>query len=98
MIATVPIGERVDGNGFDPELGLAFSANGDGTLTVARESSPGKFEVPETVATQVGARTVALDPKTHKIYLPTAEFAPTTDAKTRPKMVDGSFVVLVVGR
>jgi DNA-binding beta-propeller fold protein YncE len=98
VIATVPIGERVDANGFDPELGLAFSANGDGTLTVVRESSPGKFEVLETVPTQVGARTMALDPKTHNIYLPTAEFAPTTDPKTRPKMVDGSFVVLVVGR
>ncbi|MGO9016971.1 MAG: YncE family protein [Syntrophobacteraceae bacterium] len=98
VISTVPIGERVDGNGFDPELGLAFSANGDGTLTIARESSPGKFEVAETVTTQVGARTLAIDPKSHNIYLPTAEFAPTTDPKTRPTIVDGSFVVLVVGR
>ena len=97
VIATVPIGERVDGNGFDPELGLAFSANGDGTLTVARESS-GKFEVAETVTTQTGARTMAIDPGTHNIYLPTAEFAPTAEPKTRPKMVENSFVVLVVGR
>jgi len=98
VIAKVPIGERVDGNGFDAEPGLAFSANGDGTLTIVRESSPGKFEVAETVTTQAGARTLAIDPKTHNIYLPTAQFAPTTDPKTRPTIVDGSFVVLVVGR
>ncbi len=98
VIATVPIGERVDGNGFDDELGLAFSSNGDGTLTVVRESSPGKFEVAETAATKVGARTMAIDPKTHNIYLPTAEFTPTKDPKSRPTIVEGSFVVLVVGR
>jgi DNA-binding beta-propeller fold protein YncE len=98
VIATVPIGERVDGNGFDPEPGLAFSSNGDGTLTVARESSPGKFEVAETVTTQVGARTMAVDAKTHNIYLPTAEFVPNKEPKTRPAMVENSFVVLVVGR
>jgi DNA-binding beta-propeller fold protein YncE len=98
VIATVPIGKHVDGNGFDYELGLAFSSNGDGTLTVVRESSPGRFEVAETVTTQVGARTVAIDPKTHNIYLPTAEFAPATDPKSRPTIVEGSFTVLVVGR
>ena len=98
VIATVPIGERVDGNGFDDELGLALSSNGDGTLTIVRESSPGRFEVAETVTTQVGARTMAIDPRTHNIYLPTAEFTPTTDPKSRPTIVEGSFVVLVVGR
>jgi len=98
VAAMVPIGERVDGNGFDRELGPAFSSNGDGTLTVVRESSPGKFDVAETVTTQTGARTMAIDPKTHNIYLPTAELAPTTDPKSRPKIVEGSFVVLVVGR
>ncbi len=98
MIATVPIGEHVDGNDFDPGLGLAFSSNGDGTLTVVRQSSPGKFEVAQTVTTQVGARTLAIDPKTHNIYLPTAEFGPTVDPKARPAIVEGSFVVLVVGQ
>ncbi len=98
VVATVPIGERVDGNGFVQEFGLAFSANGDGTLTVVRESSPGKFEVAGTVTTQAGARTMAIDPKTHNIYLPTAEFAPATEPKARPTIVENSFVVLVVGR
>jgi len=102
VIATVPIGEGVDANAFDPETGLAFSSNGDGTLTVVRESSPGKFET-ETVPTQRGARTMALDPKTHKIYLPTAEFAPApapTAEKTKPRpvLIKDSFAVLVVGR
>jgi YVTN family beta-propeller protein len=103
VIATVPIGEGVDGNGFDPGLGLAFSSNGEGTLTVARESSPGKFEVVETVPTQRGARTMAIDPQTHVVYLPTAEFAPPaagtqSGPRQRPAMVKDSFVVLAVGK
>ena len=102
VIATVPIGEGVDGNGFDPKTGLAFSANGDGTLTEVRESSPGKFEVVETVTTQRGSRTMAIDPKTHNIYLPAAQFSPQTVSTTegsRPHstMIKDSFSVLVVG-
>ena len=103
VIATVPIGEGVDGNGFDPKTGLAFSSNGDGTLTVVRESSPGKFEVVETVTTQRGSRTMAIDPKTHNIYLPAAQFSPQTastaeEPRPRPTMIKGSFSVLVVGK
>jgi YVTN family beta-propeller protein len=102
VIATVPIGEGVDANAYDPETGLAFSSNGDGTLTVVREPSPGMFET-ETVPTQLGARTMALDPKTHKIYLPTAAFAPTPVPTTempkpRPTLIKDSFTVFVVGR
>ena len=101
VIATVPIGDGVDGNGFDPGTGLIFSSNGEGTLTVAKESSPRKFEVVETVPTQRGARTMAIDPKTHCVYLPTAQFgpapAPTPDnPKGRPPLVKDSFEVLVV--
>jgi DNA-binding beta-propeller fold protein YncE len=103
VIAFVPIGEGVDGNGFDPGTGLAFSSNGDGTLTVVREASSGRFEVAETVTTQRGARTMAIDSKTHNIYLPAAEFAPSPRAtpeapKLRPVMIKDSFTVLVVGR
>ena len=103
VVAHVQIGEGVDGNGFDPEMGLAFSSNGDGTLSVVRESSPGKFEVAETVTTQRGSRTMAIDPKTHKIYLPAAEFTPPTaptavEPKPRPTMIRDSFTVLVVGK
>jgi hypothetical protein len=103
VIAFVPIGEGVDGNGFDPGTGLAFSSNGDGTLTVVREASPGKFEVVETVTTQRGSRTMAIEPRTHTLYLPAAEFAPLLPAtpstpKPRPTMVKDSFTVLVVGK
>jgi len=101
VIATVPIGEGVDANAFDPETGLIFSSNGEGTLTIVRESSPGQFDA-ETIPTQRGARTMAID-KAHKIFLPTAEFAPEppTSAevpKPRPTIIRGSFTVLVVGK
>lgn len=103
VIATPPIGANVDGNGFDSGTGLAFSSNGDGTLTVVRETFPGKYEIIETVETQRGARTMAIDPKTHNIYLPTAQFmppkAPSAETpKPRPEMVKDSFEVLVVGK
>jgi DNA-binding beta-propeller fold protein YncE len=102
VIATVPIGAGVDGNGYDPGAGFAFSSNGDGTLTVVRESSPGKFEVAETVTTERGARTMAIDLKTHRIYLPTARFgppaAPTQDQPhPRPTLIPDSFAIVVVG-
>ncbi len=103
VIATVPIGGNVDGNGFDAGTRLAFSSNGDGTLTVVREASPGNFEVAETVTTQRGSRTMAIDPKTHHIYLPAAQFSQPGDAtqggaKPRPVMVKDSFEILVVGK
>lgn len=103
VIATVPIGEGVDGNGFDPETKVAFSSNGEGTLTIVQESSPGKFEVVESVPTQRGARTMAIDPQTHLVYLPTAEFVPPASGtpsgpRQRPAMIKDSFVVLVVGK
>jgi DNA-binding beta-propeller fold protein YncE len=102
VVAAVPIGEGVDGNAYDADAGLAFSANGEGTLTVVREMSPGRFDV-ETVPTQRGARTMALDTKSHKIYLPTADFAPVPAApagavKPRPTIIKDSFVILVVGK
>jgi DNA-binding beta-propeller fold protein YncE len=69
VISTVPIGAGVDGNGFDPSTGFAFSSNGEaGTLTVAQETSPGQWVVAETVTTQKGARTMTIDRKTHNIY------------------------------
>jgi DNA-binding beta-propeller fold protein YncE len=103
VIATVPIGEECDGVGFDPATGLVFCSNGEGTLTVVQETSPGKFEVAETVATQWGARTMTIDPKTHDVYLPTSEFAPpaapTRDASEPQRtMIKDSFSVLVVGK
>jgi DNA-binding beta-propeller fold protein YncE len=107
VISTVPIGAGVDGNGYDPSTGFAFSANGeDGTLTVAKQESPGKWVVAETVATQKGARTMTIDPKTHNIYLPTAEYGPPipppagapAGTRPRPSIIKDSFVILVVGK
>jgi DNA-binding beta-propeller fold protein YncE len=102
VIATVPIGANVDGNGFDAGTGIAFSSNGDGTLTVAGETTPGKIEVLETVTTQRGSRTMAVDPMTHNIYLPAARFSAPKEStqgspKPRPEMIKGSFEILVVG-
>jgi YVTN family beta-propeller protein len=70
VVSTVPIGDGVDGNAFDPATQLAFSANGEGTLTIAHEDSPAKLTVLQTLRTQRGARTIALDPQTHNLYLP----------------------------
>jgi len=102
VIATAPIGAGVDANAYDAEAGLAFSSNGEGTLTVVREILPGKFDS-ETVPTQRSARTMAIDLKTKKIYMPVAEFAPAPAPtpevpKPRPIMIKDSFAVLVVGK
>jgi DNA-binding beta-propeller fold protein YncE len=103
VVATLPIGSGVDGTAFDSGTGLAFSSNGEGTLTVVREVTPDSFAVVDTVPTQRGARTLALDPRTHALFLPTAAFgpapAPTPDQpRPRPAIVPGTFVILIVGR
>jgi len=103
VLATLPIGRGVDANAYDPETGFAFSSNGDGTLTVVHEDSPSQFSVVDNVSTQRGARTLALDLKTHNVFLVTAEFGPPSAAtpeqpRPRPSIVPGSFTVLVVGK
>jgi DNA-binding beta-propeller fold protein YncE len=99
VLAALPIGEGVDATAFDPGTGWAFSSNGDGTLTVVQAGAAGKFRVLDTVKTQPSARTMALDPRTHAIYLAAATFATgpapaSTAPHQRPPMVPGSFVVL----
>ena len=101
IITTLPIGERVDGADFDPATKRAFSSNGDGTLTVIQEESKDKFSVVENVETQKGARTIAIDKKTHHIFMPKADFdpppPPTTDnPHPRPKLKPGTFIILDV--
>lgn len=103
VIATLPIGDGVDATAFDPETELAFSSNGDGTLTVIHEDSPDKFSVLENVATQKGARTMTLDAKTHKVFLVSADFgpppAPTAERPhPRPSILPGTFTLLVLGK
>jgi len=100
-VAQVPIGAGVDGAAFDEAKQLAFASGGDGTLTVIREEAPDKFSVAETVATRPGARTMALDERTHRIFLSTAQrnpVAPATPGQPHPRatVVPGTFEVLVV--
>jgi len=103
VIATLPIGDGVDANGFDPGTGFAFASCGDGTLAVVHEDSPNKFSVIENVPTQRGARTMTLDPKTHEVYVVTADFGPRPEPtkdnpRPRPPMLPDSFVVLAYAR
>lgn len=103
IVATLPIGSGVDGTAFDPATQLAFSANGEGTLTVIREESPDKFTVLENVATQRGARTLTLDARTHKVFTVSAEFGPTPAPtaerpRPRPPILPGTFSLLVLSR
>lgn len=71
VVAQIPTGQGTDAAAFDPGTQLAFSSNGEGTVTVVHEDTPDKFTVVQTLKTQKGARTMALDPKTHRIYLAT---------------------------
>ncbi len=84
VITTLPIGDHVDATAFDPETKLVFNSNGEGTITVVHQDSPDKYSAVETVRTAPRAKTMALDPKTHRLFLSTVE--------------NGQFEVLVVGR
>jgi YVTN family beta-propeller protein len=100
VVASVPIGTGVDANAFDPGTGLAFASCGDGTITVAHEDSPDKLTVVQTISTQTGARTMAVDTKNHNIYTVTADFgpppAPTAEnPRPRPSIVPNTFTLLI---
>ncbi len=99
MVASLPIGDGCDGDAFDPASKLIFTSNGEGTVTVIKEISPNQYKVIDNIVTKRGARTISLDEKTHKIYLPAADYEPVaSDApkNARPKMIPGSFQVLVL--
>jgi YVTN family beta-propeller protein len=100
VVATPAIGDGPDAAGFDPGTQLAFSSNGgSGTLTVVHEDSPDKYTVVENVPTKKYARTMALDTKTHTIFLPIADFGDTTaPGERRPPMKPDTFGLLVVSR
>jgi hypothetical protein len=95
VLAELPIGQGNDACAFNPTTGEAFASCGDGTLTVVKEVSPGKFES-GVIGTKAGAKTMALDPKTGDIFLPTAEFAPTSPQAKRPALKPNSFMILIV--
>jgi DNA-binding beta-propeller fold protein YncE len=102
VVASLPIGEGVDAAAWDPSTSLAFASNGEGTLTVIKQDGPDAYHVIENAATQRSARTMALDEKTHRVFLAAADFgtppAPTAEQpRPRPPMVPGSFKILVLG-
>jgi DNA-binding beta-propeller fold protein YncE len=84
VITTLPIGDHVDASAFDPVTKFVFCSNGDGTLTVVHQDSPDQYTVVDNVKTAPRAKTMAFDPRTHRVFLSTAE--------------DGQFEVLVLGR
>ncbi|HEX7977888.1 MAG TPA: YncE family protein [Gemmatimonadaceae bacterium] len=101
LVTTLPIGAGVDGAAFDAASGNAFASNGEGTVTIVHEDSPGNFRVASTVPTMTGARTIALDPKTHRVYTVGARFGPMPAAasntgRRRPPMIPGSFTLVVL--
>jgi DNA-binding beta-propeller fold protein YncE len=94
ILADLPIGAGVDATQFDN--GYVFASCRDGSLAVAQETSPGKFQVVQNLKTRPGAKTMAIDSTTHTIYLPTAEFGKETDARSRPIAKPETFMVVVV--
>jgi hypothetical protein len=98
VLATLPIGGGVDANAYDAATSLAFSSNGDGTLTVVREDAPGHFVVAETVETALNARTMALDPVTHRIFTVAAKLGPPAAGQRRGPVLPGTFEMLVLAR
>jgi len=108
ILETLPIGRGTDGATFNPATGEAFSSQGDGTLTVIKETSPTTFVVEQNVATTQGAKTLTIDTKTGRILLIAAEYgpAPTPDPaapapagrRQRRPMLPGSFTILVVDK
>jgi YVTN family beta-propeller protein len=102
VVGTVPIGSGVDGCAFDDATQLAFASCGEGVVAIAKETAPDKLVPWQTLPTQRSARTIALDPATHRIYLPAATFGPAPSPSPgaspgRPKMVPGTFKLLVYG-
>ena len=104
VVASVPIDTGVDANAFDEQTQLAFSSNGAGTVTIAHEDSPDKLTLVENVNTAPGARTMALDPKSHRVFLMAGRFgtgrpqASADNPHGYPEIVHGSAKLLIFGR
>ena len=102
VVASVPIGAGTDGCAFDDATQLVFASCGEGVVTIAHEDSPDKLSILQTLKTERGARTIALDPKSHRIYLPTAQFQPASSpspgqSPARPTVVPNTLKLLVYG-
>lgn len=104
-LGDLPIGRGCDGAGFNSKTMECFSSQGDGTLTVIKETSPTKFEVEQNVKTMPGAKTMTIDNKTGKVLLIAGEYGPAPTTPTQPgerggrrPMIPGSFSIIVVGK
>ena len=95
ILPSLPTGKGTDAAAFDPKLGFAFASNGEGTLTVVQRAAAGTYDVAGNIPTQRGARTMAVDPNSHRVFLPTAELGPPAEGQTRPSIKAGSFEILV---
>ena len=103
VVAAAPIGEHVDAAVFDPGAGQVFFSNGDGTVTIIQEDALDAYHVVDNVPTQVGARTLAFDTKTHRLFLADADFGPAPPStlehpRPRPAILPGMFFILVVAQ
>jgi hypothetical protein len=99
VVATVPIGQGVDGAGYDPGSRDAFASNADGTLTVIHQDSPDQYHVAQTVGTPRFSRNMGLDPTNHRVFLAAAKFGELpVGGRGRPAVVPGTFNVLVIER
>ena len=93
---TVAIGDDCDAVAYDPKTNLVFASNGEGTLTVIGKNAQGSYSVRQTLTTQPGSKTMALDPSTQRLYVPAAKFTGPPTQKPRPKVVPGSFEIWVI--
>jgi YVTN family beta-propeller protein len=96
ITAKLPIGEGCDGTAFDSSINMIYTSNGEGTLSIIKETSGKNFMLINNLPTQRGARTLSVDLETHTIYLPTAEFGTPATTETRPPVIPGTFKVLVI--
>jgi YVTN family beta-propeller protein len=96
VVQTVPIGDDCDAVAFDPVTGNVMASNGEGTLTIVQKNGDGKYAVRNTIETQPGSKTMALDTKHQRVYVPAAKFTGDPNKKPRPQTVTGSFEVLVI--
>ncbi len=101
-LTTLPIGDNVDTTAFDPQTGLIFSSTEDGNITVMHEDSPDKFRVVDTVKTQNGSKTMALDLKTHRLFVPAGDVQKLPPAnpggKVKKRVTANTFSILVIGK
>jgi hypothetical protein len=103
VVSTVPIGDGVDGAGYDAASGDAFAANADGTLTVIHQDGPDAYRVVANLRTATGSRNMGLDPTTHRVFVVGAKFGPPPEAtaanpRRRPPVIPGSFMMMVIER